>query len=156
MLILIFIIILLVVVFLLFSKAKKQATHSECWPYYAKKPLSKPELVLYFRLCNALPNHIVLAQVGLSRILGVKKGHNFGQWFNRINRMSADFVIGNKDASIALVIELDDASHQKPEREQADQKKNKALADAGIHLLRWHVRDMPTEQQIKDRLQDLL
>ena len=33
------------------------------WPYHARKPLSAPEQVLYFRLVKALPEHIVLAQV---------------------------------------------------------------------------------------------
>lgn len=38
------------------------------WPYYAKKALTVPEQILYFRLVKALPEHIVLAQVQLSRI----------------------------------------------------------------------------------------
>src|SRR6185437_13706650 len=70
------------------------------WPYYAKKPLSAPEQILYFRLGEALPQHIVLAQVGLSRLLGVKKGNKSHAWNNRINRMSADFVVCGKDSSI--------------------------------------------------------
>lgn len=32
------------------------------WPFYAKRPLSPPEQVLYHRLIKALPEHIVLAQ----------------------------------------------------------------------------------------------
>jgi hypothetical protein len=63
------------------------------WPFYAKKLLTQPEQVLYFRLVSALPEHIVLAQVQLSRFLGVKKGANVQSWLNRINRMSADYVI---------------------------------------------------------------
>ncbi len=46
------------------------------WPFYAKKPLSEPEQVLYYRLVEAMPECMVLAQVQLSRILGVKKGFN--------------------------------------------------------------------------------
>lgn len=122
------------------------------WPFYAKKPLSGPEQVLYFRLCKALPEHIVLAQVGLSRILGVKKGNNFGEWFNRINRMSADFVICSKDSTIVVVIELDDSSHEKADRQTADAKKNKALGSAGIRIVRWSVKSMPDEAAIKGLL----
>ena len=36
---------------------------NEIWPFYAKRPLSTPEQVLYFRLVEALPEHIILAQV---------------------------------------------------------------------------------------------
>ena len=39
------------------------------WPFYAKRPLSQPEQVLYHRLVSCLPDHIVLAQVQVSRVL---------------------------------------------------------------------------------------
>lgn len=60
--------------------------------------------VLYFRLIQALPEHIMLAQVQLSRLLGVKKGNNYQAWSNRINCMSADFVVCNKDLSVLLLV----------------------------------------------------
>ena len=137
-------------VLFLVAKAKKGGIVGEApWPFYAKKPLSSQEQVLYFRLCKAFPEHIVLAQVGLSRILGVKKGSNFGEWFNRVNRMSADFVLCTKDASIVAVIELDDASHEKAERQAADAKKDKALVSAGIRIVRWNGKSIPDEASIK-------
>ena len=146
------IVIVIVIAAALFvvAKTKKGGGVSEApWPFYAKKPLSGPEQVLYFRLCKALPEHIVLAQVALSRILGVKKGNNFGEWFNRINRMSVDFVLCSKDSTIVAVIELDDASHQKADRQVADAKKDKALASAGIRIVRWQAKSIPDEATIK-------
>lgn len=119
------------------------------WPFYARKPLSSPEQVLYFRLCKALPVHIVLAQVGLSRLLGVKKGNNTQAWNNRISRMSADFVVCSKDSSILAVIELDDASHRKEQQKVRDAKKDRALESAGIRIFRWSVKDIPDDAAIK-------
>lgn len=120
------------------------------WPFYSRKILSQPEQVLYFRLCSALSNqYIVLAQVGLSRILGVKKGNDFHTWNNRINRMTVDFVICNKDASVIAAIELDDASHQKQQRRIADAKKDKALSSANIKVIRWPVNAIPNEADIR-------
>jgi very-short-patch-repair endonuclease len=124
------------------AKAKGDAGN-EVWPFYAKKLLSPPEQVLYFRLVQALPEHIILAQVQLSRVLGVKKGHNHQAWNNRINRMSADFVVCNKDSSIVTVIELDDATHQRKDRQAADTKKDKALGSAGIRVVRWQAKTLP-------------
>ncbi len=153
-----FIILLIVLVVfaavLAFLKAKYQGGSSgnEIWPFYAKKPLSQPEQILYFRLIEALPEHIVLAQVQLSRFLGVKKGHNYQSWSNRINRMSADFVVCNKDSSILAVIELDDATHQKTERQAADAKKNKAFEAAEIRIIRWQTKSMPDVSTIKSAL----
>ena len=69
------------------------------WPFYIKKPLTQPEQVLYHWLVKALPEHIVLAQVQVSRVLGVKKGSNFNEWNNRINRLSYDFVVCGKDST---------------------------------------------------------
>lgn len=124
----------------------------EKWPFYAKKPLTKPEQVLYHRLVKALPECIVLAQVQLSRVLGVEKGHNSGQWHNRINRMSLDYVICLKDSTIVAAIELDDASHHRSDRQVADEKKERALKSAGVPLIRWSVSALPTETQIRNAI----
>ena len=139
-------VLVVVAVLVLAVKAKPGAKlGNEPWPFYAKKPLSVPEQVLYFRLVKAFPEHIVLAQVGLSRILGVKKGSNFQAWNNRIDRMSADFVLCAKDSSIVAVVELDDVSRRREARKEADAKKNKALANAGIRVLRWEAKSLPDE-----------
>lgn len=143
---------LLAVVAIIFAKLKQRSGIGDgevAWPFYAKKPLTQPEQVLYHRLVSALPDHIVLAQVQLSRILGVKQGNNFHEWNNRINRMSLDFVVCSKDASIIAAIELDDKSHEKASRKEADDKKNKALASAGVKLLRWQVNALPDEAGIR-------
>jgi very-short-patch-repair endonuclease len=141
-LLLVFFIVVVVVLAILKAKAQGGAGNEE-WPFYAKKPLSQPEQILYFRLVQALPAHIILAQVQLSRLLGVKKGNNFQAWSNRINRMSADFVVCNKDSSIVTVIELDDATHQTKDRQAADAKKDKALGSAGVQVVRWQAKTLP-------------
>ena len=119
------------------------------WPFYAKRPLTDPERVLYHRLVHALPDHIVLAQVQVSRVLGVKKGYNFGEWSNRINRLSYDFVICAKDATVLAAVELDDKTHERSDRRATDDKKNKATAAAGVRLFRWNVKALPDEAAIR-------
>jgi len=89
---------------------------SGTWPFYVKRPLSQPEQVLYHRLIRALPEHIVLAQVQASRVLGVKKGANFHEWNNRINRLSYDFVVCSKDSTVIAAVELDDKTHEAKDR----------------------------------------
>lgn len=125
---------------------------SRAWPFYVKRPLSQPEQVLYHRLIRALPEHIVLAQVQVSRVLGVKKGANFYEWNNRINRLSYDFVVCSKDSTVIAAVELDDKTHERNDRASTDEKKNKASADAGLRLLRWHVRSLPSEEVIRQEL----
>lgn len=122
------------------------------WPFFLKKPLSAPEQVLYHRLVAALPEHIVLAQVQVSRVLGVKKGVNYREWTNRIDRLSYDFVICGKDATVIAAIELDDKSHDAEHRVGTDRKKDKATADAGLRLVRWNVKTLPDLAQIRATL----
>lgn len=148
------ILILLVLTVLVLLIAKKLGVLSanlrqDTWPFYVKKPLTQPELILYHRLVKALPDHIVLAQVQVSRILGVKKGTKFNEWNNRINRLSYDFVVCTKDSTVIAAIELDDKSYEKASRQSTDDKKNKASSDAGLRLVRWHVRSLPDEQAIR-------
>ncbi len=150
---LLLVIVITVVAVLAALKAKSQGGGAdEAWPFYAKTLLSEPEQVLYFRLVQALPEHIVLAQVQLSRLLGVKKGNDYQAWFNRINRMSADFVVCNKDSSVVTVIELDDATHQNEYRQIADAKKDKALASAEIRIVRWQAKAIPDVATIQSTL----
>jgi len=119
------------------------------WPYYARRLLTNPEQVLYHRLVKALPNHIVLAQVQLSRLLGVKKGVHFASWFNRINRKSVDFVVCQRDGSAVAAIELDDSTHSRRARQTADATKDKALESAGVRIIRWTVTSLPDESAIR-------
>ncbi len=122
------------------------------WPFYVKRPLSQPEQVFYHRLIRALPEHIVLAQVQVSRVLGVRKGASFHEWNNRISRLSYDFVVCGKDSTVIAAIELDDKTHESRDRASTDEKKNKASADAGLRLIRWQVRTLPSEEAIRQEL----
>ena len=119
------------------------------WPYVLRKPLSPPEQVLFLRLLKVFPEHLVLAQVAVSRLLGVKGTREFRSWQNRIDRLSADFVICTMDSRVLAVIELDDASHDKPARRLADERKDKAFAAAGIRVVRWRASALPDEAAMR-------
>lgn len=96
-----------------------------------------------------LPEHIVLAQVQVSRVLGVKKGFKFHEWNNRINRLSYDFVVCGKDSTVLAAIELDDKSHELPSRAETDKKKEKAKLAANVQIIRWHVKSLPDHAAIQ-------
>jgi very-short-patch-repair endonuclease len=119
------------------------------WPFTVRKPLSAPEQVMFFRLRDALPEQIILAQVQVSRFLDVRKGFPARRWFNRVNRLSVDFLVLAKDATVIAAIEIDDATHERADRREADARKDRALASAGVRLVRWHVRTLPDAAQIR-------
>jgi hypothetical protein len=145
-------IVLIALVAIIFAIVKRRGASdvgNVPWPFYAKKPLTQPEQILYHRLVAAMPQCIVLAQVQLSQVLGVQKGFNFREWNNHINRMSLDFIVCLKDSTIIAAVELDDKTHEKATRIEADAKKGKALSAAGIELIRWHVSALPDEPAIR-------
>lgn len=117
--------------------------------YSPTKVMSKAEQILYFRLKDALPDHIVLAQVALSRVITPRKGQNALAAFRSISQKSLDFVVCHKDGSVLAAIELDDDSHKRQNRIKADAAKDSALESAGVKLVRWHVRSIPDEAEIK-------
>jgi hypothetical protein len=92
---------------------------------------------------------MVLAQVQVSRVLGVKRGFKFHEWNNRINRLSYDFVICKKDGSVVAAIELDDKTHGSAKRTETDAKKQQATEAAGLILVRWSVAKMLDEVTIR-------
>lgn len=154
------IVVAVIVLLLLALIAKKFASGTRepnPWPrstqMRAKKPLTQPEQILYWRLVKALPRfcvfRIVLAQVQCSRVLGVKRGFNFHEWNNRINRLSYDFVICKKDGSVVAAIELDDKTHDSAKRAETDAKKQRATEAAGVMLVRWNVAKLPDESAIR-------
>jgi Protein of unknown function (DUF2726) len=149
--VILFLVVLAVVAAVAFAFLRRKGSVGDSgpWPFHARKPLSVPEQILYFRLLEALPEHIVLAQVGLSRVLGVNKGNNFQGWHNRINRMSLDFVVCKKDSTVLAAIELDDASHEASERKAADAKKDRALTAAGVPIIRWQAESLPDIASIR-------
>ncbi|MES2886356.1 MAG: DUF2726 domain-containing protein [Pseudomonadota bacterium] len=146
---LIALVVLMVLAFVIFQALKNQSAGSEGdWPLYAKRPMSMREHELYWKLLKALPDHIVLSQVALSQIVGVKKGHKALPLRNRYDRKVADFVVCAKDASVLAVIELDDATHEREDRKNADAVKDKVLRCAGIKLIRWQAKSLPDFDKI--------
>ena len=134
---------------LLFALRMKKETTKGTWPFYERHVMSKTEQVLYFRLVEALPECIVLAQVQLSQVLGVKKGNNSRQWLNRIDRKSLDYLICLKNCSVVAAIELDDSTHERNDRKKADQDKESALQSAGVKLIRWQAKKLPDIETIR-------
>jgi len=117
--------------------------------FFGKSPLTDVEQVLYHRLRDALPDSFVLAQIQVSQIVGVHQGPLWQTWFNKISRKSVDFLICRHDFSIVAAIELDESSHDHEQRRLADADKNTALNGAGIKVIRWRVKSLPSVELIR-------
>ena len=95
----------------------------------------------------------------LSRIIAPSEdaGSDKNFWFNRICRQSVDYVLVDRDAQTTLLaIELDDWTHDSVARQKADDKKDKALASAGIPILRFHAERMPSVSVIRHDIEAVI
>ena len=114
------------------------------WPLEPKRYLmTDRERALFQRLREALPGYVVLAQVQVIQLLAFERGRRTQGLFNRICQLSVDFVILRPDTSIVAAIELDDATHERADRREADARKTHALQSAGIQLVRWNAKALP-------------
>jgi very-short-patch-repair endonuclease len=111
--------------------AKKLKSKTATALIKAKIPLTKNEQPMFFRLVEAFPDQIVLAQVAFSALVTTKERAAR----DTFDRKVADFVICNKAFEVQAVIELDDASHKG--RELQDEKRISTLLQAGHKVLRY-------------------
>lgn len=128
---------------------RRRGGQPERWPVFPKQVLTPVEQQFYQRLTRAFPDQVVLSQVAVSQLVGVRKGEDFQAIANRYNRLVADFVVCGKDFRVAAVIELDDRSHDHPARQDADRRKAAVLAAAGIPLHRLNVNPLPDESDLR-------
>jgi len=122
----------------------------EPWPLSARDLLSRREKKLYKTLVALYPNHRLLVQVALSQLISIDRNHPQSESIRaRYKQLVADFVLCRSDLSVVAVIELDDRTHAWPMRKVADARKNKALADARIRLVRIPAGRLPSQDILR-------
>ena len=119
-------------------------------PYKARgKLVTKSELRFYKSLQKAVQDDWeIFAMVRIADLLRVETGEpNRRKWLNKILSKHIDFVLCDP-GSLAPVccIELDDPSHNRPDRIERDIFVNDAFASADLPLLR-----IPTESSYRAR-----
>src|SRR5882762_3122585 len=121
------------------------------WPVAARNLLSPREQSLYQRLLSLYPKHQVFVQVALSQLIDVDRNHPESESIRaRYKQLVADFVLCRADLSVVAVIELDDRSHERRDRQDADARKTKALVDAGLRLVRIPAGALPSEEELRE------
>jgi very-short-patch-repair endonuclease len=82
----------------------------------------------------------VFSQVTLNRVLDVRKGFDFNAEKKKINSFTIDFIICNPYMKPIVAIELDDKTHERPDRIQRDEFINMLTAKAGLPLFRYKAK----------------
>jgi hypothetical protein len=135
------------------NRSAGSPTSDESWPVSARNLLSKRENKLYQILVALYPDHKIFVQVALSQLIDIDRNHPESESIRaRYKQLVADFVLCRPNLDVVVVIELDDRTHAWPKRKAADARKNKALADAGIRLVRIPAGRLPTIEKLQEIL----
>ena len=120
--------------------------------YTQSRPLTDPEQTLYWRLVEALPECVILAQVSFSRFIkptppeGAFEARQYRALYARISQKTIDFLVCLKDFTVVAAVELDDSSHE-PER---DVRRDELLKAAGITPIHLKVEHIPSVESLRE------
>ncbi len=133
---------IIIVLGILLLLTKKKGPNEEKLPYLYKKRtyfFTKNELNFYRDLVKETAdlNLVLFSKVRLADLIEPKeKGSTWQSQFNRIRSKHVDFVLCDlPSVKPMLVIELDDSSHDRADRQERDSFVDKALAQAEIPII---------------------
>ncbi len=119
------------------------------WPPTATRVLTAPERQAYETLVKALPGHVVLAQVPLSRFIRVPTRYSYGEWLSRVGQLSVDLLVCDKATSVLAVVEVRGAQ-ESPRSLQRHQRLTRVLKAAGVRVLVWAESDLPSTEAVRE------
>ena len=120
--------------------------------YAQARPLTEPEQTLYWRLVEALPECVILAQVSFSRFMkptppeGALEARQYRALYARISQKTIDFLVCLKDFTVVAAVELDDSTHEK----ERDVRRDELLKSAGITPLHLKVEHIPSVEALRE------
>jgi very-short-patch-repair endonuclease len=126
-------------------------------PYKSRKSLlTKSELRFYKSLQKAvLDDWEIFAMVRIADLIRVEsQTRNYRGWLNKILAKHIDFVLCHPGTLEPVVcIELDDVSHNRPERMERDEFVNHAFESAGLTLIRIETQPQYKSREIRDLIE---
>jgi predicted RNA-binding Zn-ribbon protein involved in translation (DUF1610 family) len=154
----------------LFQKTPRSATQDEFTPF--SLPADKAEVLPYFLRDDFLSaaegsfyrvlksvvgdNLIICPKVSLADIFYVSRPDIHMAYVNKINRKHVDFVLCNPETlKPVIAIELDDASHRRPDRIERDEFVDQVFTTGGLPLLHVPVQRAYSAQELKNLLRQV-
>ena len=123
------------------------------WPPEATRVLDQRERAAFGLLVRALPEHIVLAQVPMSRFLSVPKRNSYADWLRRLGHQCVDFAVCDGNAQVVAVVELQPAPGRASEQSRRRQERMaRTLKAAKIPLHVWPEQLLPTLDAVRQAI----
>lgn len=121
--------------------------------YEAQETLISPaevKALAYLRRAVGNTGH-VCPQVRIADFVQVASTKNRSAWhtaFNKISRKHVDFVIINATGVVQFVVEVDDRSHDRPDRKKRDIFVDQVMHQAKIQLIRVQPNKLDQSQEL--------
>lgn len=148
----------IVVVGALLAVAKLFRGRRTSLPYAARPSLLTPAELNFFAALRkaAGSDYALFAKVRLADLIEVQRGLPKPDYYRALNWITAkhvDFVLCDPVTSkMVCAIELDDASHDRPDRQRRDRFLDGALKAAGLPLLRFRAQRSYRVEELRQRL----
>ena len=137
------------------SNVKEKTSTKAQFLYERTEQLMTPSENEFFRTLNEVAGdrYYIFPQIHLSSLFTNKTyGRYYKLGFQRINRMSVDYVLCDKTTLKPIyAIELDDPSHNKPARQSRDAAVEQIFEDMDMPLIRFTDYQNLTKDQIIER-----
>lgn len=141
------------------SSKPEKSTATTNYLYQSRKTLvTKSELAFYRALTVSVKGrHLIFSKVRIADVLSPKKGqYDKSTWrkaFNQIACKHYDFVLCDPETlEIQMVIELDDSSHDRSDRQKRDVFVDAATNSAGVMFKRFKVQSTYNYFELENEL----
>jgi hypothetical protein len=115
----------------------------DAWPPQVVRVMTLGERQAYEVLRRALPGHVILAQVPLSRFISVPTRHAYNLWLQRAGRLAVDLLVCDYSTRAVAAIEVRTA-----EESERGARRHRRLVEvlraAGIDVHEWDEDKLPS------------
>jgi len=133
------------------ARARAELDTVQAWEPNATRVLSRGEREAYAVLVRALPEHMVLAQLPLSRFLKVPTRYSYAEWLKRVGSLSADIVICDRSSEVVAVVEVR-TGRESGRSLQRLERMERVLTAASIKLATWNENELPSPAEARKQL----
>jgi hypothetical protein len=123
----------------------------QAWPPQAVRVMTLGERQSFEILRRALPGHVVLAQVPLSRFISVPTRFPYSQWLQRAGRLGVDLLVCDFSSRAVAAVEVR-TSDESARSAKRHQRLVEVLRAAGVTVHEWNEDELPTVAEAREML----
>ncbi len=125
------------------EESKEKPTGEKvAYPYKLNNPIFSPKEGYFYRDVRPIADKLgllVFTKMRLADLLYIPKGTaDYQKWFNRIKAKHIDFIFVDQEMHVKLLVEVDDPTHNKPDRQARDEEVDEIFRQQGLEVL--HLR----------------